>query len=663
LAKPADGKKRVVVEGVKPQIDGGRYAIKRVVGDSVRVEADIFADGHDLVACRLLHQAEGEREWQSAEMESLGNDHWRGEFPVSEIGFHRYVVAGTIDHFGSWRRDLVKRLDAKQDVGLDLRTGAMIIRQAAARAKGEDAARLAAWAKTLEEKSGDPKTTEVALDADLAAMMSRYRDPELETRHAELKVFVDRERARFSSWYEFFPRSCGASASVHGTFKDCDARLEYAAAMGFDVVYFPPIHPVGRSYRKGRNNAVEAKPGDVGSPWAIGAEEGGHTAIHPELGTLADFRALIGKTRDLGMEIALDIAFQCAPDHPWVKEHPEWFRKRADGSIQYAENPPKKYQDIYPFDFESHDWQGLWDALLGVFLFWIDEGVKIFRVDNPHTKAFPFWEWAIGEIKEHHPDVLFLAEAFTRPRVMERLAKLGYTQSYTYFTWRNTKQELTQYMRELTETEVKEYFRPNFWPNTPDILPEALQVGGAAAFKNRLILAATLSSNYGMYGPAFELLESKPRDAGGEEYLDSEKYELKQWDVDSPASLRPLIQRVNQIRRENPALQVTEGIRFHQTDNPQLICYSKTGADGRNPVLVVVNIDPYHTQSGWVDVDLDALGVNASEPFQVYDQLSDARYLWQGARNFVMLSPDAIPAHIFRVLKRVRSEKDFDYYL
>lgn len=659
-----------MIEGVKPEIDAGRYPIKRVVEEVVVVEADVFADGHDLVAARLLYREQGERDWQSLEMRALGNDRWRGEFKVSKLGVCHYTISGTIDHFGSWRRDLIKRLDAGQDVSLDLRTGGMIVKEAAARAGGPgpgpasgDAKRLLLAARALSEQSAEPATKDVALDPELAVTMALYRDPELESRYErELGVFVDRERARFSSWYEFFPRSCG-DGSKHGTFKDCEDRLEYVAGMGFDVLYFPPIHPVGRSYRKGKNNAVAAKDGDVGSPWAIGADEGGHTAILSDLGTLEDFRSLQQKAKGVGLELALDIAFQCAPDHPWVKEHPEWFRKRADGSIQYAENPPKKYQDIYPFDFESEDWQGLWDALLDVFLFWIKQDVKIFRVDNPHTKAFPFWEWAVGEIKREHPDVLFLAEAFTRPRVMERLAKLGYSQSYTYFTWRNTKQELTQYLLELTRTDVKEFLRPNFWPNTPDILPEALQVGGEAAFKNRLILAATLSSNYGIYGPAFELGENKPRDPGGEEYLNSEKYELKDWDLDSPRSLKGLLTQVNQIRRENAALQRTDGVIFHEVDNPLLICYSKTAADGKHPVLTVVNLDPFHTQSGWIELDLDALGVTAGEPFQVHDQLSGARYLWQGSRNFVMLPVETVPAHIFRVLKRVRTEKDFDYYL
>ncbi|HTZ90432.1 MAG TPA: alpha-1,4-glucan--maltose-1-phosphate maltosyltransferase [Alloacidobacterium sp.] len=664
MTKPVDGKKRVVIEGVDPEIDAGRFPIKRIVGDTVRIEADVFGDGHDRVVGYLLFRHEDEAELQRVKMEPLGNDRWHASFPAKKLGNYIYTVAGGVDHFGTWRSDLIKRLEAGQDVALELQTGGMLVEQAAKRAAGEDAVQLIEWAHTLRTKSNDEDTKVLALDLALVAMMDRYGDRDLEMRYErELRVVVDRERALFSSWYEMFPRSCSPIPGKHGTFQDAEARLGYIGGMGFDVLYLPPIHPIGVSFRKGKNNSVAAQPGDVGSPWAIGSDAGGHTAIHPDLGTLDDFHHLMAKAKSFGLEIAMDIAFQCSPDHPWVKEHPQWFKHRADGSIQYAENPPKKYQDIYPLDFESEDWAGLWDALKNVFVYWIEKGVRIFRVDNPHTKAFPFWEWAIAEIKRDYKDVLFLAEAFTRPRVMERLAKLGFSQSYTYFTWRNTKEELTEYLGQLLGTEVKEYFRPNFWPNTPDILPEQLQIGGRAAFMSRLVLAATLGTNYGIYGPAFELLENIPMKPGSEEYLNSEKYEIKQWDIDDQKSLAPLMRSVNQARRENAALQANHELIFHATDNPYLICYSKRSVRGENTVLIVVNLDPFHVQAGWIDLDLKKLELNSHEPFQLHDHLVDKRYLWQGSRNYVELSPFEVPAHVMRVKRRVRTEKDFDYYM
>src|SRR5579875_1406903 len=663
MAKPKDGRRRVVIEHVSPELDAGRFPVKRTVGDAVEVEADVFADGHDHVACRVLYRHEDERNWSSVKMEARENDRWHASFVVTKIGRYVYTIAGRIDHFDTWRSDLMKRIEAGQDVALELQTGAVLVEQAAKRAQGKEATQLRRWAEVLKARSDSQEAKTAALDPALAEMMERFPDTSLETRYErELRIVVDRERARFSSWYELFPRSCSAVAGVHGTFADVEARLEYLSRLGFDVLYLPPIHPIGRSFRKGKNNSVTAEVEDVGSPWAIGAEQGGHTAIHPQLGTLEDFQKLLQSVKKFGMEIALDIAFQCSPDHPWVKEHPEWFRKRADGSIQYAENPPKKYQDIYPLNFESEDWKGLWDELKKVFLFWIEQGVRIFRVDNPHTKAFPFWEWVIEEIKSVYPDVLFLSEAFTRPRVMERLAKLGFSQSYTYFTWRNTKEELTAYMQELTLSEMREYFRPNFWPNTPDILPESLQSGGRPAFLARLVLAATLGASYGIYGPAFELLENTPIRPGSEEYLNSEKYELRHWDLDASHSIAPVIEKVNRARRENRALQASHALTFHETDNPYLICYSKQSMDGKNTVLVAVNLDPYHVQSGWVTLNLERMGLFPDEPFQVLDELTGHRYLWQGARNYIELSPQTIPAHIFRVLRHIRSEKDFDYY-
>jgi len=492
--------------------------------------------------------------------------------------------------------------------------------------------------------------------------MSRYADRSRAVRYERaLRVDVDRERARFGAWYEMFPRSCAPEPGRHGTFRDCEARLPYIASMGFDVLYLPPIHPIGTTHRKGKNNAPVCEPGDPGSPWAIGSAEGGHTAVHPELGTLEDFDRLVAKARDLGIEIALDLAFQCSPDHPYVNEHPEWFRWRADGTVQYAENPPKKYEDIYPLHFECENWPALWEELKRVVLFWIGHGVKIFRVDNPHTKPFAFWEWLVSEVRAEHPEVLFLAEAFTRPKVMKHLAKRGFSQSYTYFTWRNTKAELTEYFTELTRSGCRWYLRPILFANTPDILHEYLQSGGRPAFQVRLVLAATLAGSYGIYGPPFELCEAEAI-PGTEEYAHSEKYEIRFWDLDRPGNLRDFIARVNQIRRENPALRFDERLRFYPVDNEQLLFYGKSTPDLENIVLVVVNLDPHHPQSGWVHVPLDELGLDPHQPYQVHDLLGDARYLWHGSRNYVALDPRAAPAHIFRVRRRIRTERDFDYF-
>jgi starch synthase (maltosyl-transferring) len=661
------GRQRVILEGVEPEIDGGRSPIKRVVGETVVVEADAFTDGHDVLSCLLLHRpaGRGAARWTEVPMEALPNDRWRAEFTVTRLGRWAYTLAAWVDPFKTWRRDLRKRVDAGQDVAVDLRIGAELVRRASERAaaakKKADARVLAGLAAELEEGEDVAARTALALEDELASLMDRHADRSRATAYGrELEVVVDPERARFSAWYEFFPRSAGPDGR-HGTFRDAEERLSYVAAMGFDVVYLPPIHPIGHTFRKGRNNAPEAEPEDVGSPWGIGSEEGGHKAIHPDLGTIEDFRRFVARARSLGLDVALDIAFQVSPDHPYVREHPEWFRRRPDGTIQYAENPPKKYQDIYPFDFESEDWRGLWRELAGIFEHWLGEGIRIFRVDNPHTKPFAFWEWVIGEIKRRYPDAIFLAEAFTRPKIMYRLAKLGFTQSYNYFPWRNTRDELTEYFTELNQTEVREFFRPNLWPNTPDILTEILQHGGRPAFVQRLVLAATLGASYGIYGPAFELLESRPREPGSEEYLDSEKYQLRRWDLDAPESLRELIARLNRIRRENPALQIDHTLRFHPADDEQLLCYSKTDEKAQNAILVAVNLDPYRTHAGWIALDLEALGLEPETPFQVHDLLTGARYLWQGTRSFVQLDPEQA-AHVFRIRRKVRSERDFDYF-
>ena len=663
--KDQAGRRRVIVESVTPEIDGGRFPIKRACGETVVVESDVFADGHDALTVRLSYRHERDAAWTEVPMEYLGNDHWRGSFPTSRLGRYRYTVTGWVDHFATWRRNLAKKVDAGQSVPMELLVGADLIRKAADLAEEPDSLRLKQWAGELgASERSESDRVRLALSEEVWRLVGRYPDRSAAATYVhELVVIVDRLKARFSSWYEIFPRSCSAVPGRHGTFKDCEARLPYIASMGFDVLYLPPIHPIGNTNRKGNNNTTSAGPDDPGSPWAIGSQEGGHKSVHPQLGTLEDFKRLVSAAKAQGLEIALDIAFQCSPDHPYVKEHREWFRIRPDGSVQYAENPPKKYEDIYPLDFETRDWQALWQELDSVFRFWIAQGIKIFRVDNPHTKSFAFWEWVLGRIQQDYPDTIFLSEAFTRPKVMYRLAKLGFSQSYNYFPWRNTKSELIAYFTELTQTPVREYLRPNLWPNTPDILTEHLQHGGRPAFMSRLVLAATLGASYGIYGPAFELCENRPREAGGEEYLDSEKYEIKHWPIDRPDSLREFIGRVNRIRRENAALQHDWSLRFHPIDNDWLLAYSKQTPDGSNVIVVIVNLSPHHAHSGWLHLDLEMLGFDVERPFQAQDLLTDAHYLWHGVRNYVQIDPRSVPAQIFRLRRRVRTEHDFDYFL
>jgi starch synthase (maltosyl-transferring) len=662
--KIQESRQRVVIEGVYPEIDAGRFPVKRTVGDRLRVEADIVADGHEVIAALLLYRREQDAAWRSAPMQPLVNDRWRGEFQVLELGRYVYAIQAWVDRFRTWQRDLKKRVDAGQDVAIEFLVGADLIEEAAQRAVESQARQLADWVEVLQGQGGLQEKFEAAQDPELADLMRQNPDQRFISMYDKnLTVVVDPMKARFSTWYEMFPRSCSPEPGRHGTFKDCEARLPYIAKMGFDVLYLPPVHPIGRTNRKGKNNRPVTEAGDVGSPWAIGAAEGGHKAVHPDLGSLEDFRHFVDRAKEYGLDIALDIAYQGSPDHPYVKEHPRWFRWRPDNTVQYAENPPKKYEDIYPFDFETEDWPGLWEEFKNVILFWLEQGVTIFRVDNPHTKPFHFWEWLITEIKRDHPETIFLSEAFTRPKVMYRLAKLGFTQSYTYFAWRNTKWELTQYFTELTQTEVKEYFRPNLWPNTPDILTEYLQFGGRPAFLVRLALAATLGANYGIYGPPFELCVNQPREPGSEEYLNSEKYEVRYWDLNQPHSLKDFIGRVNRIRRENPALHSDWNLRFFPIDNEQLICYGKFTDDLSNIIVVVVNLNPHHAQGGWLELPLRELGLDPAQPYQVHDLLGDGRFLWQGARNYVELDPRALPAHIFRVRRRVRTERDFDYYM
>jgi starch synthase (maltosyl-transferring) len=578
----SEGRKRIIIEGVSPEVDGGHFPAKGTIGDTIDVEADVYADGHDSLSAVLLYRYKNDNEWTEVAMRHLGNDRWRGSFRTEKTGGYAFTV-----------RAWLERLPSQSTV----------------------------------------------------------------TYPRELVVTVDREKAGFSAWYEMFPRSASPVPGRHGTFKDCEARLPYIAEMGFDVLYLPPIHPIGKTGRKGKNNTLPAGPEDPGTPWAIGSSEGGHKAINPRLGTLVDFKHLLSKAKQLNIEIALDIAFQCSPDHPYVKEHPEWFLHRPDGSIQYAENPPKKYQDIYPLNFETEDRQGLWEELKSIVVYWAKQGVRIFRMDNPHTKPFPFWEWLLSEAKKEYPDVIFLAEAFTRPKIMYRLAKLGFDQSYTYFSWRNNKKDITEYLTELTQTPVKDFFRPNFWPNTPDILNEYLQTGGRAVFMARLVLAATLSSNYGIYGPAFELMENRPREPKSEEYFNSEKYEIKHWDIDRADSLKDFISRVNRIRRENAALQMNRNLWFNTTNNDQLICYSKHTDDLTDIILVVVNFDPHTTQTGTVNVPLKSWGFDVEKPYKVHDFLSDKEYFWRGEWNYVELNPAVCPAHVFHLLDLILAKE------
>jgi len=682
---------RVIVERVWPEIDGGRFPIKRSCGEAVTVSADIFADGHDLLAGVVKYRrvpagrpspgdprsaepaprpsAQAGRTdvgrvlsdppdpaWHEVRLIARDNDRWEGTFTVTAPGDYEYTVEAWVDRFGSWLKGLVAKADAGQDVSSELLEGAEIVQQAAAQAGpsslGENL-RLVEIADMLRGASPQVARVWAAKDPSLRALMDARPDRTASTTYDRTLICrVDTVRATFGAWYEMFPRSVTSDPSRSGTFREAESRLSDIAAMGFDIVYLPPVHPIGETHRKGRNNALAAGAGDPGSPWAIGSAAGGHTAIEPGLGTLDDFDRFVRLANRLGMDVALDIAFQASPDHPWVREHPGWFRHRPDGSIKYAENPPKKYQDIYPIDFESAEWESLWNALKDVFLFWIGHGVRTFRVDNPHTKSFRFWEWVIAEIRCDHPDTIFLAEAFTRPTVMRYLAKAGFNQSYTYFTWRNSAHELRDYLNELTKTELQEYMRPNFFANTPDILHEYLQTGGRAAFEVRLILAATLAASYGIYS-GFELCENEPVKKGSEEYLDSEKYQIKPRDWNQADSLRELIARVNAIRRQQPALQQNATLSFYQADNPNLVWFGKWHPAGR--VLVVANTDPHWTQQGWVQVPIWEMGIGARERYVVEDLLDGAKYAWRGEWNFVKLDPSERVAHILVVRPSARS--------
>lgn len=651
---PFDGRRRVVALALRPEVDGGRYPVKRVLGDTFEVEADLVADGHDVIAAVLRFRHATEPAWHEVPLGHGGNDVWHAAFPLTQLGRYHYTVLAWIDAFASWRRGLERKFAAGVDVAVELLEGAALVEAAVARG-----APIAESARILRGTLPADERVAHATSHELADAMARWPDRTFATLHPERELVVERALARCSAWYELFPRSTRADGT-HGTFRDAEGWLDYVQELGFDILYLPPIHPIGRAYRKGPDNSPVAGPHDVGSPWAIGGPDGGHTSVHPELGTLDDFDRFHRAARDRGLELALDIAFQASPDHPWVKEHPTWFRARPDGSIQYAENPPKKYQDVYPFDFETPDWRALWEALRDVFVFWAERGVRVFRVDNPHTKPIPFWEWCLREIHARYPDAIFLSEAFTRPKLMYALAKAGFSQSYTYFAWRTTKWDLTTYCTEISRPPIADCFRPSFWPTTPDIFPEQLVHGGRGAFVQRVLLAGTLASSYGIYGPSYELMEATPR-PGAEELARNEKYQIRTWDRDAAGSLRHLIARLNRIRKQHPALHDNRSLHFHATDNELVIAYSKRTGD--DVILCVVNLDPHHVHRTWLDLDLERLGVAPDQSFQVHDLLSDARFVWRGRSNFVELAPQVMPAHIFEVRAFARRENQFEYFL
>jgi starch synthase (maltosyl-transferring) len=639
------GKERVIIENVQPQVDAGLYPAKRTVGETVEVSASIFGDGHDHIRAAVLYKKKNAKKWNSVELQPTFNDDWRAAFKVEEQGTYVFTVQAWIDHFDTWYDGFKKKAAAKVDVKVELMEGAIFLKTLAENGK----ANLLNLATKLENTEQHQAAVELVLSEGFSQIVKDYPLKENETTYKhELQVLVETKKANFSAWYEFFPRSSSLEPGKHGTFQDCAKLLPRISKMGFDVLYFPPIHPIGKLNRKGKNNNVRSQQGEPGSPWAIGSDEGGHKSVLPALGTIDDFKKLVADAKALGIDIAMDIAFQCAPDHPYVKEHPDWFKQRPDGSIQYAENPPKKYQDIYPFNFESDDWKNLWEELKSVFIFWIEQGVTIFRVDNPHTKPIPFWGWVITEVHKQYPDIIFLSEAFTRPRIMASLAKVGFTQSYTYFTWRVSKQELTEYMNDLINGPSRNYFRPNFWPNTPDILPYHLQNQGENSFILRYALAATLSSNYGVYGPSYEFLENTPIE-GREEYINSEKFEVRHYDWKRTNRMTDIMSLLNQVRQKNEALHSTWNLQFCPIENPQLIAYLKTTDDLSNIILVIVNLDPNGKQSGYVQLPKDKLKLSNMVNVKLHDLITDEHYTWTQEWNFVELNPFKMPFHLFKL--------------
>lgn len=637
------GQARVIIENVQPQVDGGRYPAKFTVGDHVQVSADIFADGHDHIRAHVLFKHEASESWSTIELRPEFNDRWQASFQVSRKGFYLFTIRAWIDHLETWYDGFRKKTEAALDVRVELMEGAALLRKIG---KGDP------FFQSLADTISDPDHYREAIEKIVSPSFEKivHEHPLIEhdsMLEHDLRLLVEFRKANFSAWYELFPRSSSLDGG-HGTFTDVIRLLPRISSMGFDVLYFPPIHPIGKVNRKGKNNSVRALAGEPGSPWAIGSDEGGHKAIHSELGSLATFRKLVAEARKLNIEIALDIAFQCAPDHPYVTQHPQWFKQRPDGSIQYAENPPKKYQDIYPFNFETQDWRSLWEELRSVFEYWIEQGVKIFRVDNPHTKPIRFWQWVIAEIEKKHEDIIFLSEAFTRPKIMASLARVGFTQSYTYFTWRVTKEEIVEYMNELLYGPSRYYFRPNFWPNTPDILPFHLQHQGENIFIIRLALAATLSSCYGIYGPAFEFCDNQPM-PGREEYHDSEKYEIKSHDWKKTNRMTDIITLLNRARKEHPALQSTWNMQFCTIHEQNLLAYLKATEDLSDIFLVVVNLDPNQRHAGFVQLPKERLRLRNGINVKLHDLMTDERYTWTQEWNYVELDPYKMPFHLFRL--------------
>ena len=648
----------VVIENLQPLINGGRYPIKRVAGEDVVVEADVFKDGHDFVAACLKWRVPGEAHWHETAMALVDNDRWRGVFTIYEGAVHEYTVEAWIDTFRGWQHEFTAKFAAGlSELTSEALEGAALLEAAAVRAQNAaDVARLREFSESI-RTAHNAQINAVAQSGELEVLMATYPDRSTATQYGPApRVLVDRLEARTAAWYEFFPRSAGGSGTRGSTLREALPRIDDARAMGFNVIYFPPIHPIGHTNRKGRNNSLTTEPGDPGVPYAIGSEAGGHKAIEPSLGTLDDFDWLVEQVRQRGMEIALDFAINCSPDHPYVRDHPDWFYQRPDGSIKFAENPPKKYEDIYPLNFRCEKWRDLWEEMKSIILFWAEHGVRTFRVDNPHTKPLPFWEFLIMGVRAKFPDVIFLAEAFTKPKMMKALAKAGFTQSYTYFTWRDSKQELTEYFTELTQTEMREYFRGNLWPNTPDILPFSLQTGGRPAFMIRAALAATLSSVYGIYS-GFELCENDAL-PNREEYLDSEKYHFKERDWDAPGNVKDWITRLNFIRQENRALHFYDNLRFYHADNNAILFYGKMTEARDNIILVVVSLDPVRKQSSYIDVPLEQFGDLAGGVYEAHDLLSDAHYTWTGRRNYIELDPEIQPAHIFRI-RRLAADGSF----
>lgn len=645
------GRKRVIINNILPAVDRGQYPAKVTIDQPVIISADIFTDGIDAISANVLLKQPGARQWQEFPLTLINNDRWEASFTPAQLGVCQFQVQAWINSYVTWQENIRKKYEAGQDISVDLKAGVQIVQEHLTRATGKNRETLTSWMNELDSVTDNETGYQLSRNSDINILLCKCRDKGRLTVYPQVfELWVEPLRAKFSTWYELFPRSTAMEPGAHGTFNDVRRLLPRLEKMGFDVLYLPPIHPIGTQHRKGRNNSLTPAAGDPGSPWAIGNKEGGHKAIHPQLGTLKNFRTLIEDARKKGIEIAMDIAFQCSPDHPYVKEHPQWFRWRADGTVQFAENPPKKYEDILPFDFESEDWMGLWEELRSVIKYWVDNGVTIFRVDNPHTKALPFWEWAIADLKAEHPELIFLAEAFTRPRIMEQLAKAGFTQSYTYFAWRNTKREIQEYVTELTQTDLQYYFHPNFWPNTPDILTAELVHGGENAHIQRLILAATLSSNYGVYGPVYEQVVNDPM-PGKEEYNDNEKYEIKTWDWDKYTKTREIMTRLNRMRNSHKALQDTNNILFAETDNDHIICYIKADREKEDIMIIAVNLDAHNTQSGMVKLPLYKIGMSYDKPYTVHDLLSGDKYLWQGDYNYVSLNPHDMPAHIFRVIQ------------